>query len=131
MISMRSIKPGRGPSFMGGIASIAVSIFGVFWTIMAASMGAPIFFPLFGIIFVALGIAQAIYNFKNATGKNRYSAFDITEHGEEQDPWNTRFGEPEANMPPPPAAEDGYCPYCGATVKNDHAFCKSCGKKII
>ena len=36
---MKSIKPGRGPSFMGGVMSILVGLFGVVWTIVAASMG--------------------------------------------------------------------------------------------
>lgn len=31
--SMKSVKPGRGPSAMNAVGSIAVGIFGVFWTI--------------------------------------------------------------------------------------------------
>ena len=73
---MKSIKPGRGPSFMGGIASIASGLFGVFWTIMAVGLGAWFMAP-FGLIFIGLDIANAVYNFKNATGANRYSAYDI------------------------------------------------------
>ena len=34
---MKSIKPGRGPSMMSGIAGIGAVIFGIFWTIMAVS----------------------------------------------------------------------------------------------
>ena len=49
---MKSIKRGRGPSMMNGLGSLFVSVFGVIWTIAAASMGAPWFFPLFGICFV-------------------------------------------------------------------------------
>ena len=75
---MRSIKPGRGPSGMGAIVSVILVIFGIGWTIMAVRAGAPVFFPIFGVLFVILGIVQAVYHFKNATGKNRYSAFDIT-----------------------------------------------------
>ena len=66
---MKSIKPGRGPSAMGAMGSVVAIIFGIFWTIMAASMGAPVFFPIFGVIFVLLGVVQAVYHFKNATGK--------------------------------------------------------------
>ena len=29
---MKSIKPGRGPSMMGGISSVAAVLFGVIWT---------------------------------------------------------------------------------------------------
>ena len=37
---MKSVKPGRGPSGLGFIGSVFGIIFGIFWTIMAASMGA-------------------------------------------------------------------------------------------
>ena len=76
---MKSVKPGRGPSAMGAAGSIIAVIFGIFWTIGAASMGAPPLFPLFGVLFVIIGIVQTVYNLKNATGKNRYSSFDIVE----------------------------------------------------
>lgn len=129
---MKSIKPGRGPSFMGGIASAAIAVFGIFWTVMAVSMGAPALFPVFGVIFVILGAVQAVYNFKNATSQNRYSAFDITDSREEEDPLNARFGrqEPEPWEQAERSENGGFCPYCGAEVRRDHAFCKECGKKI-
>ena len=107
---------------MGGIGSVAVVIFGVIWTIAAASMGAPIFFPLFGIVFIVLGIAQAIYQFKNATSENRFSTFDITTDEEEPDPLNKRFGKKSEAA--------NFCPYCGSKMESDHQFCKQCGKKI-
>lgn len=59
---MKSIKPGRGPSMMSGIAGIGAVVFGVFWTIMAVQMGAPIFFAAFGIIFIVMAIVGVIYN---------------------------------------------------------------------
>ena len=36
---MKSIKPGRGSSMMGGFMSIAMGVFGLIWTVLAASMG--------------------------------------------------------------------------------------------
>ena len=48
---MKSIKPGRGPSMMSGVMSVAVGIFGLFWTIMAASIGGG-FMALFGLVFI-------------------------------------------------------------------------------
>ena len=78
---MRSIKPGRGPSMMSGVSGIFAALFGVFWTIIAVSMGAFIMVP-FGLIFIGIAVTQAIYNIKNATSKNRYSAFDITDYGD-------------------------------------------------
>lgn len=127
---MRSVKPGRGPSFLGGVSSVAAAVFGVIWTIGAASMGAPWFFPLFGVVFIIMGIVQAVYNFKNASGKNRYSAFDIVDSREEPDPLNQPF---ESFEEPPGTEESGdfrYCPYCGAKLGDGFEFCGKCGKRL-
>ena len=130
---MKSIKPGRGPSFMSGIMSIAVGLFGVVWTVLAVSMGGGIF-ALFGVIFVIMAVAMAIYNFKNATSQNRYSSFDITEHGEENDPLNERFGRSDVQNTPPrpdgPGNTGCFCPYCGAKTESDFEYCSKCGKKL-
>ena len=129
---MKSIKPGRGPSFMGGIASIAGILFGIFWTIMAASMGAPIFFPLFGLVFIGMGIVHAVYNFKNATGENRYSAYDIVDSVEEPDPWNERFGPRQTTEPQSTfsGSNFSYCPYCGTQLGEGFRFCGKCGREL-
>lgn len=98
---MYSLKPGRGPSFIGGILALCMAVFGIFWTIMAyqgtRDAHYPLvgtIFPLFGIIFVITGITMAIYNFSNASRQNRNSAFDITSAREEPDPLNQIFGSP-------------------------------------
>jgi hypothetical protein len=41
---MKSIKPGRGPLLEGMIGNIFSAVFGVIWTLGAASIGAPPFF---------------------------------------------------------------------------------------
>lgn len=136
---MRSIKPGRGPSAMGAAGGVAVGIFGIIWTMGAASMGAPPFFVLFGVVFVILAIAQTVYHFKNATGKNRMSEFDITEDGEEPDPLDRAFGRrdrtydapPESGFEPGQSAEINFCPYCGNKVMDEaHLYCSNCGKEV-
>ena len=131
---MKSVKPGRGPSMMGGIGAVLAALFGVFWTIMAAQLGAPAFFMLFGVIFVGIGIVQAVYNFKNATGKNRYSSFDIVDSREEQDPLEERFGRGIEDPPERGEARsrhaDRFCPYCGRPVEGEFEFCPRCGKKL-
>ena len=75
---------------MGGVMGICSGVFGIVWTIVAASVGGGIF-ALFGIVFIAVSVVTALYNFRNATGKNRYSAYDIVDGKEESDPLNERF----------------------------------------
>ena len=118
---------------MGGFASLAAVAFGIIWTVMAASMGAPGLFPLFGVVFVILGVVQAVYNFKNATGKNRYSAFDIVDSTQEPDPLQQRFAPQEPDPAAPPAGgtdEFQFCPYCGAKLGSGFTFCPKCGKRL-
>lgn len=132
---MKSIKPGRGPSMMGGFGSIFGIVFGIFWTVLAASMTkglglVGIIFPLFGVLFIIIGIFNAVYNFKNATGKNRYSSFDITDDREEPDPLNQYFGDKPEHTPDTAHTGSSFCPYCGAPVQDDFAFCRKCGKAL-
>lgn len=123
---MRSIKPGRGPSMMGGIIGLFMIGFGILWTV-AASQASGIF-ALFGVLWTGIAIVNTVYNFKNATGKNRCSAYDITEGDEEPDPLNERFGHPQADAPSD--GKNKFCPYCGTPVAGDFAYCNSCGKKL-
>ncbi len=112
---------------MGAFAAVCAAIFGVFWCFIAASMGAFFMVP-FGLIFVVLCIASAVYNHKNATGKNRYSAYDIVDEGEEEDPLSARYGKKRESR-----AHTGgknFCPYCGTSVESDHKFCENCGKSL-
>ena len=126
---------------MGGISSVAAAAFGVVWTLIVVSARGPWFMALFGVIFIALAVAQAVYNFKNATSKNRYSSFDVVDSNEEPDPFNERFGNQSSTGSMGDRdddsglldqAEDGhkYCPYCGAETEPDYEYCASCGKKL-
>lgn len=136
---MKSIKRGRAPSMMGGVMSLLIGLFGVAWTIVALRIGGG-FMAVFGLIFVAVAVIQAIYHFRNATGKNRYSEYDITDGQEEPDPLNERFdGAPVAGGPSGPSASAPsasapsgslFCPYCGAPVDVNFAFCNRCGKRL-
>lgn len=135
---MKSIKRGRGPSMMQGAGSVFAAVFGVLWTIMAVSMGAPAIFALFGVCFIGIAVVQAVYNFKNASGGERFSEFDIVDSREEGDPMDSYFKKPdevslEHSVPDgsdPGDSEGGFCPYCGEPVKADYAFCRKCGKKL-
>lgn len=119
---------------MGGVTGIFAGLFGVFWTIMAVSMGAAFMAP-FGILFMIIAVISAVYNFKNATGKNRYSAFDIVDHNEEIDPLNERYGNIRYSRDYSDAGSSQtssnlFCPYCGNKVSGDFEFCNKCGKKL-
>ena len=129
---MKSIKPGRGPSMMNGFAGIIVSVFGIGWTIVASTMGAPIFFPIFGICFVAMGIASTVYSFKNAKSKNRYSSFDIVDSHEETDPLNEKYGDGsyKSHAENRESGESNFCPYCGSRIESGHLYCKNCGRRV-
>ena len=114
---MKHIKPGRGPSAMGALGSVIAVVFGIFWTVSAASMGAPISFSIFGVLFVIVGIVQA---------------FDIVDGEEEPGPLNQRFGgQPqEAGDTSGPEGPLRYCPYCGAKLGDSYTFCGHCGKRL-
>lgn len=126
---MKSIKPGRGPSMMNGIAGIFAALFGVCWIIAAAAMGGYIMIP-FGLIFVAIAVINVIYSFKNATSRNRYSTFDITDENEEPDPFNKRFRRASDESRPSDQAPRRYCPSCGAAVEPNDRFCSNCGNPL-
>ena len=132
---------------MGSIAGIGVAIFGVFWTIMAVQMGAPIFFAAFGVIFVVIAISGVVYNLRNATVEKRFSTFDIVDEEEEADPLNERFGQQPCSKCPDKdenrtvaeqelseksagGGENNFCPYCGAPVKGTYTFCRKCGRRL-
>ncbi|MBQ7898031.1 MAG: zinc ribbon domain-containing protein [Clostridia bacterium] len=125
---MKSIKPGRGPSMMSGVVGIFMIGFGILWTVIAAQASG--IFALFGVLWTGVAVIMTIYNFKNATGKNRYSAFDITDGGEEPDPFNERFGNTQSNAHKKDDVDNKFCPYCGNPVDGDFEFCNNCGKKL-
>lgn len=137
---MKSIKPGRGPSGMSFIGSVVAVIFGVFWTVTAFSItanapfgGVGAIFPLFGVIFIIVGIVQAAYHFKNATGKDRFSEYDITDPNEEGDPSDQWIRKDPSELKREEGKKDTgahYCPYCGAPVDSSYAFCPNCGKAV-
>ena len=122
---------------MGAIGGIVVAVFGVFWIIGAASMGAPGFFVLFGLLFVIMAIAGVVYNAYNATQKNRLSDFDITAEHEESDPIAKVLGHSsetpdrkKSGTGNPRKFEGDFCPFCGIKVSSEFDFCPKCGKDI-
>ena len=138
---MKSIKPGRGPSGMALIGAVAAVFFGLFWTGMAvmitrgAPMGFGIIFPMFGVVFVIVGIAQAAYHYKNTRGKDRFSLLDIVDKSEEKDPadrWikNEMTSDNGYSDNDLDSGQFNYCPYCGENLDTGYMYCPKCGKSV-
>ena len=135
---MKSVKPGRGPSRMSGLACILVGGVGILFTIMANRMGAG-FLSLIGVFFVIFAVMQGVYHLRNANGANRYSLYDITEEGEEPDPGEGKTEPDPGEAAPQPSLQGpgreespgGYCPYCGKPLsQRGFSYCPGCGKKL-
>lgn len=135
---MKSVKPGRHSSMMTGVMGIVAVLFSIFWTITALTMGAPIFFAMFGVMFAVISLVQCIRGFKNATSENRDSLYDITEEGEEVDPWEQRFRKSPRELsdtgerfaPEGYLSTAEYCPYCGTATHGEYLYCPKCGKQL-
>lgn len=125
---MKSIKPGRGPSMMSGFIGIIMIGFGILWTVLAAQTSTV--FALFGVLWTCAAIGMTVYNFKNATGKNRHSTFDVVDEEEEPDPLNERFGNLRAQSKMKDEVENKFCPYCGIPIDGGFKYCNKCGKKL-
>lgn len=105
---------GRDLNVVAG--GVFMLLFGLVWTSEASSIGAPPFFSLFGILFMAFAVWMIVSALR--PGKKT----------------------PPAGADPakPPAAPDldehheysGYCPYCGSPVEKGHGFCSVCGKRL-
>lgn len=129
-----SIKPGRGPSAFGAVHSGFAAVFGVLWTIFAINLTkdspftlAKIIFPLFGLVFIGMAIAQAAYHKRNATGENRFSAYDIVSPNAEPDPFDPKSS---SNFESDPATSSAvsFCSACGHRFEMSDRFCASCGR---
>jgi ABC-type transport system involved in cytochrome bd biosynthesis fused ATPase/permease subunit len=66
------------PTIAGSvIGMVVVVVFGVFWIGMAVNMGAPGFFPLFGVAFIVFAVVAGVTALTKAQGyQQRHSAYD-------------------------------------------------------
>ena len=140
---MKSIKPGRGESGMAVVGSVIAILFGLVWLFAASSAirsareffsfgpmdTASVVIPLFGLLFIGAGVANAVYHYRNYKGKDRYSILDIVDSKEEGDPVNNRIKEDMASdSSRHPAGK--YCTQCGHRQDGDFAFCPGCGRDL-
>lgn len=150
---MTSVKPGRGPSFVGGMTSLIAALVGFVWFLSARRimggigglLGPGQIFPLFGLLFTIFALANAVYNFRNATSENRHSLVDITDAYDEPDPLDPRLRRQRhnsAHVSNPHTTTDtssgstvkessgGFCPYCGRGVDDQFSYCPGCGRRL-
>lgn len=131
---MKSIKPGRGPSRQAAAGSAFGILFGIFWTIAAASIawsasGAfgfiGLVFPLFGLVFIGISVYNLMYHSSNAHAEpeDRDSLLEIVESEEGTE--GSKEDEAEA-----PSSDARFCPFCGASLSDGFSFCPKCGKKL-
>lgn len=125
---MKSVKPGRGPSMLEGVVGIFMTGFGILWTVSAFHES--VVFAMFGVLWTCGAIVVTVFNLKNATGKNRYSVYDITDSSEEPDPLNERFAKPQNSTHVNGGSCSRFCPYCGTPAAVEFEFCNNCGKKL-
>ena len=95
-----------------GMSLVAV-IFGIFWCVVALSMGAG-FMLIFGIPFVGLLIYRLVMVSRHGKEEHKAPPRQETDH------WNPRVR----------SAENGFCPYCGSTVDESFEYCPKCGRKL-
>ncbi len=120
---MKHIKRGRGPSFMDGVVNVVIGLVGV----VVCFVSGDIIGILFGLVFGIVAGMNAVYNFKNATGDNRYSEYDIVDAEEEPDPLTSAK---EEKTEKPQSGTNKFCPYCGTEAGEGYLYCKNCGKKL-
>lgn len=93
--------------------SVVSLIFGIFWCLVALSMGAW-FMLIFGIPLVGL---------------MAYRLLMLAKHGEEK-PKQPPYREEEPWQRPESAEANGFCPYCGSSVEETFEYCPKCGRKL-
>lgn len=136
-----SVKQGRASSAQSAVGGLFAMVFGIIWTVFAYSMGAPWFFALFGIFFVIMAGVNTYISYKNATGDNRYSQYDIVDINEEPDPWDERFRNSSTDknlysenytnkVENINDSDTAFCPYCGTKAEKGYQYCRKCGKKL-
>ncbi len=60
--------PSQGGSL---VTALLIGGFGIFWTLSATSMGAPSVFPLFGVLFILVGVGASVHAFMKAGAYQR------------------------------------------------------------
>lgn len=122
----------------GGIMGI---VFMIVWLYKAISGGASFIAVAFG-VFGLFSIARTTYHhFKirqqNKNGSQYDMYGDYRTEPNNMDPWGVNYPAPREicntdiyGNPLTEGDTKNFCPYCGIAIKDDHAFCKNCGRQL-
>jgi hypothetical protein len=129
--------PNRPMSVVGGIIIVG---FGIFWTVMAASIaggfggGPAAIFPCFGILFILAGVAMSIYSYSKAVQyEQAYEAYRRRRGGALAGaaPQPPVFQPPPANLDTAVRADEVgepiQCLKCGQMIPAETSQCPHCG----
>lgn len=108
-------------SIVGLIMCLFMIAFGMFWTMMAASLGAPIWF--FGLFFVAIGVVILVSNIRELVAFRR-APKQVGSVSDSRTPYDSDYYGSDSMR------GSDFCPYCGARAGLDFEYCKKCGRKI-
>lgn len=97
--------------------SVFTIAFGIFWCIMAASMGGWIMVP-FGLIFVGMAVYRLVVLLKLTK-----------EEKKPREPWETPV-RPREDAPRKRDTSGNFCPYCGEKTEGNFTFCPNCGRRL-
>lgn len=125
------------------VEGIVFSIFGVvfmlFWIYTALKGGAyfvGLAFGGFGLFSMVRNLINQIKALKNG-GNVQYYDQNGYDEANSSDPWDVsypdateRYGMDRYGNPINIESTRNFCPYCGIPVKQDHVFCKNCGRQL-
>ena len=133
----------------GPIEGIAFSIFGIlfmlYWTYTAVTGGAyavGLLFGGFGLFSMVRNLINQIKAFKNYRKHGNdvpYQQYNPEMYNttDSSDPWDVsypaateQYGTDIYGNPIGTVGGKNFCPYCGVPVKQDHMFCKNCGRQL-
>lgn len=101
----------------GIFVSVFTIAFGMFWCIMAASIGGWIMVP-FGLIFVGLAIYRLAVLLKlTKEEKKPREPWEAPRRPREETSWEN-------------AVSANFCPYCGKKTEEKFTYCPNCGRRI-
>jgi len=129
----------NGNSFQGIAVGIFAVLFMVYWMFLAVKGGASPVTLIFGVYGLFMAVRIVISQYKagknNRNSNSGYNGYDMPHSSE--DPWDVSYPSPTERYGTDiygnsisGTGTQNFCPYCGIPVKQEHEFCKNCGRKL-